>query len=102
MNLKWNSSAEHKLFITPGKKWAVEVRIPRKNMELCKERLIANVMRSRVIAEKRSPFHTWSPKLNNSQFVDNYGILEFEPAAESSVVLGGAFTEPLVGKRFLG
>ena len=102
MNLKWNSNAEHKLTVTPGKKWAVEVRIPRKNMEVCKDRLIANVMRSRVVAEKRSPFHTWSPKLNNSQFVDNYGILEFEPAAKTSVVPGGAFTEPLSGKRFLG
>ena len=102
MNLKWNSNAEHKLTVTPGKKWAVEVRIPRKNMEVCKDRLIANVMRSRVVAEKRSPFHTWSPKLNNSQFVDNYGILEFAPPAKTSVVPGGDFTEPLSGKRFLG
>ncbi|MBO5791183.1 MAG: DUF4838 domain-containing protein [Lentisphaeria bacterium] len=102
MDWKWNSKAEHKVSVVPGKKWCLEVRIPRNTMEVCKERLIANVMRSRVIAEKRSPFDTWSPKINNSQYVDNYGILEFEPRKNLSVLPGGDFTEAIHSKRFLG
>lgn len=102
MDWKWNSKAEHKVFVTPGKKWSIEVRIPRNTMEPCKERLIANVMRSRVVAEHRSPFNTWSPKINNSQYVDHYGILEFAPSKTVSVIPGGDFTEPIHSKRFLG
>ena len=102
MDWKWNSKAEHKVSVTPGKKWSIEVRIPRNTMEPCKERLIANVMRSRVVAEHRSPFNTWSPKINNSQYVDHYGILEFAPSKTVSVIPGGDFTEPIHSKRFLG
>ena len=62
MNWKWESEAEYRIAVTPGKKWTIEVRIPRKNMEKCaSDRLIANVVRSRFVAEKRSSFCTWSP-----------------------------------------
>ena len=103
MNWKWNSGAEYKVSVTPGKKWCLEVRIPRKNMEPCSKKLIANVMRSRVVSEKRFPFDTWSPRLtDNSQYIESYGTLEFDPPAQVSVLPGGDFTEPIYGKRFLG
>ena len=102
MNWKWNSKAEHKVAVTPGKNWSLEVRIPRNTMEPCKDRLIANVIRSRVVAEKRSPFQTWSPKIDNSQYVDHFGILEFEKPKTVSVIPGGDFTEAIASKRFLG
>lgn len=103
MNWKWNSGAEHKLSVTPGKKWALEVRIPRKNMDKCApDKLIFNVLRSRVVAENRSPFDTWSPRIKNSQDVENYGLLEFKAPAARSVLPGGDFTEPVYSKRFLG
>ncbi|MBR2374595.1 MAG: carbohydrate-binding family 9-like protein, partial [Lentisphaeria bacterium] len=102
MDWKWNSGAEYKTVVTPGKKWTLEVRIPRNTMEPCKDRLVANVMRSRVIGEKRSPFDTWSPKISSSQFVDNYGILEFERAENISILPGGNFTEAVHARRFIG
>ena len=103
MNWKWNSGAEHKIAVTPGKKWTIEVRIPRKNMDECaSDKLIFNVLRSRVVAENRFPFDTWSPKIKNSQNVENYGILEFKAPAERSILPGGDFAEPVYRKRFLG
>ena len=60
-------------------------------------------MRSRVVAEKRFPFDTWSPRVgDNSQYIESYGTLEFDPPAQTSVLPGGDFTEPINGKRFLG
>ena len=105
MNWKWNSNAEYKVSVTPGKKWCLEVRIPRESMEKCSERLIANVMRSRVIAGERFPFDTWSPKVGESttsQYIEGFGSLEFEPPTQTSVLPGGDFTEPVWSERFLG
>ena len=102
MNWKWNSDAEYKISVTQGKKWCIEIRIPRKSMEKCADKLIANVIRSRVIEGKRDPFSTWSPKIKQSQDVENYGTLEFDPPAARSIIPGGDFTEKIVGRRFLG
>ena len=103
MNWKWESEAEYKIAVTPGKKWTIEVRIPRKNMDKCtSDRLIANVVRSRFVAENRSSFCTWSPKIRTSHDVEGYGTLEFDLPAARSVLPGGDFTEPVYAKRFLG
>ncbi|MBR4674754.1 MAG: DUF4838 domain-containing protein [Victivallales bacterium] len=102
VNWKWNSEVEYKISVTQGEKWCIEMRIPKKNMETCKDKLIANVMRSRVVDGKRDPFQTWSPKIQSSQHIECYGTLYFTPPAEQSILPGGDFTEKTVSRRFLG
>ncbi len=86
---EWNSAAELKTDVTPNEKWTLEIRIPRKNMPVCTERLICNILRSRMIGGKRYPWYSWSPYVENSRQLENFGALEFNLGESGSLLSDG-------------
>lgn len=92
---KWDSNAEVKTIVTEGEKWSMEIRIPRKSMPDCTGRLICNILRSRRIGDKRDPWYSWSPYVETSRQLENFGALEFQPAESFSLLTDSDLAKPV-------
>ncbi len=101
----WNSGAECKAALEPGKMWTMEIRIPKGNMLAASgDALVANFTRNQSVrGETGTPRSSWSPYINGFHNLENYGSLRFaEPPPAESVLKDSDFSAPLRGKRFLG
>ena len=92
---EWDSNAEVKTIVTNGEKWSMEIRIPRKSMPDCTGRLICNILRSRRIGDKRDPWYSWSPYVETSRQLENFGALEFQPAESFSLLTDSDLAKPV-------
>ena len=100
----WNSKAEVKTSVIPGKCWIAEVKIPRASMEPSKEdAIVANFNRGRVITSKKSQYFSWSHFIKAFNDCENYGRVFLKPQPEAMNILKDSnFAAPVKGKRFLG
>jgi hypothetical protein len=103
-DMKWNSNAEYRSGIVPGKKWIAEVRIPRSSMPELKDKksFMANFTRGRMLKNKNVlPYYVWSPF--PKQNPENCGvILIADKVPNDSIIPFGDFAVKPYGKRFLG
>ena len=102
----WNSKAEAKSIVTPGKGWTTEIRIPRSGMDPASESgMLANFTRKYFPPKQKSTSAVWGPfyvKHNNE--VDHFGTLRFQPDERKNLVQEGDFDREPNKKytRFLG
>lgn len=92
---KWNSEAECKISVDPGKRWTAEIRIPRKNMDTAKDRFPANFFRGRILRDKKVHYgYSWSTYIQNNHHIEGYGKLEIKPSEKPiSLIRNGDFSE---------
>ena len=74
---KWNSKAQAKSSVIPGKGWFVEVKVPRKSLGALKNTpIVANFNRHRTInGMKVHPYYTWSPYARLFGDLPNFGVI---------------------------
>ena len=103
----WNSKAEAKSVITPGKGWTTEIRIPRSSMEPASESgMLANFTRRYCPSKQKSTSFVWGPfyqQSNNEIYY--FGTLRFQPDERKNLIKDGDFDrEPSKTKaaRFFG
>lgn len=103
----WNSKAEAKSAVKPGKGWTIEIRIPRSSMDSASESgMLANFTR-RYFPPKQKPVSAvWGPfYVQNNNEVDHFGTLRFQADKRKNLVKDGDFDrEPnrKTATRFLG
>jgi len=102
----WNSQAEAKSVVTPGKGWTVEIKVPRNSMDPAAESgMLANFTR-RYFPPKRKPCYSlWGPFYTKEHSeIEHFGTLRFRPDDRADLIRDGDFDkEP--GKKhpnFLG
>ena len=103
-DFKWDSQAEYKISVTPGKKWCLEIRIPLSSMPELKDKkeFAANFTRGRVIQGKKvMSYYVWAPFPRH--LPENCGTVKAgAPAADTSLVKFGDFDAKVLQKRFMG
>ena len=97
----WNSHAEAKSVITPGRGWTVEIKVPRSSMDPASQSgMLANFTR-RYFPPKRKPCYSlWGPfYVKEHNEIEHFGTLRFQPDEQVDLVIDGDFDkEP--GKKF--
>ena len=102
----WNSGAEAKSIVTPGKGWTTEIRVPRSSMVSAAESgMLANFTRRYFPPSQKPDSCVWGPfyvKHNNE--VDHFGTLRFRPDEKNNLVKEGDFDREPDSRspRFLG
>lgn len=88
VNYAWNSGAEVKTRITPGKKWCAEIRLPRKSMRpAAKEGILVNFARHRALrGGTATPLYCWSPFVRRFNEVTRFGLLSFKPSPRKNLI----------------
>jgi hypothetical protein len=103
-DFKWDSQAEYKISVAPGKKWCLEIRIPLSSMpELNgKKEFAANFTRGRVLQDKKVMlYYVWAPFPRH--LPENCGTIKVgAPAPDTSLIKFGDFDGKVLQKRFLG
>ena len=82
---RWNSGAEVKCRIIPGKGWTAEIRLPKKSLgKIHPEGILANFTRRRNAEGVDTPTKTycWGPFVRDHNDVQRYGTLSFAPLPE--------------------
>ena len=105
VDVNFNSGFTAKVSTVPGKKYFVEVRIPRKSMpELAgRKNLMANFTRSRTLKNTKvgTAFYVWYPKDRN--IAENCGILVLDPASlPENLIKSPDFEKKVHAKRHIG
>ena len=74
---KWNSGAEVRTSVVPGKGWFAEVRIPLGSLpQVNNRRIVANFNRHRILeGVKVHPFYVWSPYAKGFGDQPNFGYI---------------------------
>ena len=95
-NHAWNSNAEVKTSVEPGKCWNVEIRLPRKSMiQSSPDGVRINFARHRAIAKDvkiGTLYYTWSPFTVKFGHVSRFGKLLFNaPAVKPNLILNPDF-----------
>ena len=92
-NIKWNSGAEVKTSVVPGKSWFAEVRIPLKSMSKANNNFIAaNFTRHRVIeGVKVHPYYVWSPHVKSFGDQHHFGLIHLGIRADDNMLSDGDF-----------
>ena len=95
-NHAWNSNAEVKSSVEPGKCWNVEIRLPRKSMiQSSPDGVRINFARHRAIAKDvkiGTLYYTWSPFTVKFGHVSRFGKLLFNaPAVKPNLILNPDF-----------
>ncbi|MBR7138224.1 MAG: DUF4838 domain-containing protein [Lentisphaeria bacterium] len=96
-NHKWNSGAEVKTFVEPGKGWNTEIRIPRKNLsKSAPDGIRINFARYRVLSGEKvgTAVYSWSPFVRKLSEVSRFGKLLFKAPAEKPNLLRNADFDP--------
>lgn len=97
----WNSGAEVKSVITPGKGWVTEIRLPRKSMEpALKSGMRANFTRRYVPEKGRPQSCCWGPFVRDNPDLQRFGTVLFEEPKAKNLIHDGDFA-PQAKKRFL-
>ena len=102
---KWNSEAEYAIRVEPGKYWDLEIRIPRRNMEMLSgDSVMANICRHRVVTGGKNTYDTWSPFVTGSNHkTAAYGELLFRASPEERNLLDTPdFDQAVRSGRFIG
>ena len=89
----WNSGAEAKSVITPGKGWTTEIRIPRSGMEPASESgMLANFTRNYNPPTERAFSYVWGPfYLIGNNEITHFGTLRFQPDPRVNLIKDGDF-----------
>ena len=89
----WNSGAEVKTSVEPGKGWFAEIRVPRKSLSaLGGDSFPANFNRHRVLdGEKVHPYYTWSPHVRSFGDLPSFGLLYLGVLPEKNLYTDGDF-----------
>ena len=101
-DIKWNSGADVKCVITPGKKWTVEVRLPRSSMKGSEKIMPVNFMRHRVRANKPGEIYLWNPFMARNKETDKWGTAILGADPNPNVIVYGDFEAPVKSKRWIG
>ena len=90
---KWDSGAEARTSIDPGKGWFAEIRIPRKSLPaLGGVSFPANFNRHRVLdGVKVHPYYTWSPHVRSFGDLPSFGLLHMGALPEKNLYTDGDF-----------
>ena len=74
---KWNSKAEARTSMVPGKGWFAEIRVPRSSLPPVKgKKIVANFTRHRTISGMRvHPYYVWSPYARSFGDLPNFGVI---------------------------
>ena len=104
VDVRFNSGFEAKCSVVPGKKYFVEVRIPRKAMpELAgRRKLMANFTRTRTLAGEKvkTQSYVWYQKDRN--IAENCGILALDRKdAPKNLIKAGDFDKALIRNRYM-
>lgn len=78
----WNSHAEIKTSVVPGKGWTAEIRIPRADLPAASpEGIKADFCRHRNVKNAKigTAFYSWSPNARHFGDIDRFGTLTFTP-----------------------
>ena len=102
----WNSKAEAKSVIIPGKGWTTEIKIPRSSLPKASESgMLANLTRLYTPPKQKPVSYVWGPfYLKNNNEIEHFGTLRFGPEREKNLLKDGDFDRWPNKKwtRFLG
>jgi len=101
----WNSNAEVRTSITPGKKWTAEIRLPRSSMKsISKAGILADFSRHRVLEQTKigTEYYNWSPFVRKCGDVSRFGTLTFEPDKRINLLDCPDFDQPVIKGRCIG
>jgi len=89
----WNSGAEVRTSVEPGKGWFAEIRVPRKSLPaLGGNSFPANFNRHRVLdGVKVHPYYTWSPHVRSFGDLPSFGLLFLGSLPEKNLYTDGDF-----------
>lgn len=97
----WNSKAEAKSVITPGKGWVTEIRIPRSSLpEAAATGMLANMTRRYTPPKRKGVSYVWGPfYLKDNNEVGHFGTLRFQKETEINLIKDGDFDREANPKR---
>ena len=97
----WNSKAEAKSVITPGKGWVTEIRIPRSSLpEVSKTGMLANFTRRYTPPKSRAVSYVWGPFYRNeNNEVEHFGTLRFRKENKINLIKDGGFEAEIKPRR---
>lgn len=93
-DMKWESNAEVRTTVIPGKKWIVEIRIPRDSMPEIKSGATGNFTRIRSLKKSPEPeYFAWSIFAKTFGDVDNFGMIRIGNKDCENLLEDGDFHE---------
>ena len=89
----WNSGAEAKSVIRPGRGWITEIRIPRNGIDKASENgMLANFSRLYTPEKERHQSYVWGPfYLKNNNEITHFGTLRFQSDGRKNLIKDGDF-----------
>ncbi|MBQ7696516.1 MAG: DUF4838 domain-containing protein [Lentisphaeria bacterium] len=92
-NRKWNSGAKVAVTKGPGE-WTAEITIPLSSLPGLKERMVANLCRSRTLkgAQDYNRYYCFGPFVKGYHNVENFGTISFEE--DRNILTNGDFSLP--------
>ena len=97
----WNSKADVKCVITPGKGWTTEIRIPRSALPKADDAgMLANLTRRYTPPKRKGVSYCWGPfYLKSNNEVEHFGTLRFRKETEKNLINEGDFDREPDRKR---
>ena len=99
---EWTSNAQIKTSIEKGKKWIVEVKLPRKSMQGNESVFPVNFSRNRSLLNSKSEIYSWNPFMRRFLEVDKWGWCSLGSDPKPNIIVYGNFEQPVRNKRWIG